>query len=156
MSDLQAKALAVMGIILGVSVLLFGVNAVSRFGRNVATGGLAKLVGERSAPAGATGPSTGVTYESPIGLSISIDSQRGIILQCSGRIPTLIGTFSVYSDVSFPGKQTLTVNMGDRKHVYDLGGHAFKVDLPNDLQGKSRVEYDGRGNIVVTVPDPIL
>ncbi len=90
-----------------------------------------------------------------IPLSITLDSRAGIILSCEGSVPTPIGTFEVYKNISFPSKTTLTVVLGDKKHIYDLGGRSFKVNLPNDLEGRSRIEYDGSGSIVVVIPSPV-
>ena len=90
-----------------------------------------------------------------IPLSIAFDSRVGIILSCEGSIPTPIGTFEVYKNISFPKRKTLTIVLGANKEVYDLGDRSFKVNLPNDLEARSTVEYDGNGNIVVVVPNPI-
>jgi len=100
--------------------------------------------------------SAGVKYTPPlIPLSIAFDSSGEIQLSCEGKIPTPIGTFEIYKNVSFGDKKTLTVVLGDKKHVYDIEDRSFKVSLPNDQDGKSKIEYDGRGNIVVLIPHPI-
>lgn len=101
------------------------------------------------------GGSTGIKYALPfIPLSIYFDSKDGIGISCSGKIPTPIGVFEVYKNVSFPGKNTLTIIIGNKKHVYDLENRPFSVSLPNELEGRSKIEYDGEGNIVVTIPRP--
>ena len=101
--------------------------------------------------------SVGIKYTPPFStLSISFDTERGIVLSCEGKIPTPIGTFEIYKNVAFPDKKTLTIVLGSEKHIYDLGDRSFKVNLPNDLEGKSKVEYDGKGNIVVIVPKPVF
>lgn len=101
--------------------------------------------------------SVGLRYTPPfLPLSISFDSEKGIILSAQGKIPTPIGTFEIYKNIAFPDRKTLTIVLGDKKHVYDLENRSFKVKLPNDLEGKSKVEYDGKGNIVVIVPNPVL
>jgi hypothetical protein len=98
----------------------------------------------------------GIKFTPPfIPLSVAINSSGGIELSCNGRIPTPIGTFEIYSNVSFPQQKTLTVVIGDKKHIYNLGDRAFKVHLPNDIEGRSKVEYDGNGNIIVVVPKPV-
>ncbi len=91
-----------------------------------------------------------------IPLSISIDSKEGIILSCEGAIPTPLGIFEIYKNISFPKKKTLTIVLAEKKHIYDLGEKSFKVHLPNDRKAESRVEYDGHGNIVVVIPNPIV
>ena len=100
--------------------------------------------------------SSGIKFK-PYGipLSIAFDSRSGIILSCEGTIPTPIGIFEIYKNVSFVGRKTLTIVRGDKKHIYDLGDRPFIVSLPNDLRGRSTVEYDGNGNITVIIPNPV-
>jgi hypothetical protein len=102
------------------------------------------------------GGSMGIEYSLPfIPLSIAFDSKEGIRLSCSGKIPTPIGVFEVYKNVSFPETNTLTIIIGDKKHIYDLENRPFTISLPNELEGKSKLEYDGKGNIIVVIPHPM-
>lgn len=102
------------------------------------------------------GGSAGIEYSLPfIPLSIGFDSEEGIRLSCSGKIPTPIGVFEVYKNVSFPETNTLTIILGDKKYIYDLENRPFKVSLPNELEGKTKLEYDGEGNIIVIIPKPL-
>ena len=102
------------------------------------------------------GGSAGIKYSLPfIPLSIFFDSKEGIGLSCSGKIPTPIGVFEVYKNVSSLGKTTLTIIIGNKKYLYDLENRPFSISLPNDLQGKSKIVYDGEGSIIVTIPRPL-
>lgn len=99
----------------------------------------------------------GVHFEANfIPLEVYINSRGDVSLGVSGpKVPTPIGTFSVHADVSFPDRNTLTIVAGNRKHVYDLFDQRFRVSIPSDRDGESRVEYDGKGNIVITISDPV-
>ncbi len=103
------------------------------------------------------GSKRGVTYRPLIApLTISIDGQgHPSITASSPELITPIGTFSVYENVAFPEKRTLTLVLGDLKHVYDLGTQRFEVRIPNDTRGLSKIMYEASGDIIVVVPDPV-
>ena len=107
--------------------------------------------------AGVSRTEVGSSYQAPvIPLEISIDSRGKVHLKArSGRLPTPIGTFSVYANVSFPDTKTLTVVAGETKSVFDLGQRRFQVNIPNDRNHRSTIDYDGAGNIMVVIPDPV-
>ena len=146
--------ITVLLIVLVAILFLVGPDRFNDAMSDVIEKGVIDTVKERM-PESTDGGSSGVKFK-PYGipLSIAFDSRGGIILSCEGTIPTPIGTFEIYKNVSFPGRKTLTIVLGQRKHVYDLGDRVFNVNLPNDLQGRSRVEYDGNGNVTVVVPNP--
>lgn len=98
----------------------------------------------------------GIGYSPPvIPLTIRVNHRGEVSVSAEGPvIPTPIGTFRAYANVSFPDTNTLTVVTGKTKTVYDLKGKAFRVSIPNDRHGQSRVEYDGR-DIFVTIPEPV-
>jgi prepilin-type N-terminal cleavage/methylation domain-containing protein len=102
----------------------------------------------------------GVRYDVPIvPISISISS-NGVAVSIEGRIQTPIGTFAVYSAAAVPivpeSQKTLTVILRKRAYVYALDDRKFAVRLPNDLRGRSQLFYDGKGNIKVVIPNPVV
>ena len=99
----------------------------------------------------------GLEYQPPfIPLTISVNKSGKISLKVTGaKLPTPIGTFSLYANVSFPDQKILTVVVGEKKHMYDMKNTSFRVNIPNDKQGQSKIEYDGKGNITVVIPEPV-
>jgi hypothetical protein len=147
--------ITILAFVLLAILFLVGPDKFNNTMSDVLEKGAINAVRERM-PQSADAGSSGIRFKPHlIPLSITLDSREGIILSCEGSIPTPVGTFEVYKNVSFPSKTTLTVVLGDKKHVYDLAGRSFKVNLPNDLEGRSRIEYDGSGSIVVVVPRPM-
>ena len=141
-------------IVLAVIMFLIGPVRFSNVVLDVLNKGVIETVKEKMPESDGTG-SFGAKFKPHIiPLSIAFDSRAGIVLSCEGKIPTPIGTFEIYKNVTFPKKKTLTIVLRDKKYVYDLGDRSFNVSLPNDLHGKSKVEYDGNGNIFVVVPNP--
>ena len=99
----------------------------------------------------------GVSYDPPIiPLVISYDSTNGLIITAIGELPTPIGTFAIYKNVSFPDRKTLTIVLNEEKYIYDLGDNKFEVQIPNDKDGNSTIEYEGDGNIIVIIPNPVF
>lgn len=152
---MEEKNIVAIVIVLAVIMLLIGPDRFNKVVTDVLNKGMIETVKEKMPESDGTG-SFGVKFKPyVIPLSIVFDSRAGIVLSCEGKIPTPIGTFEIYKNVSFPRKKTLTIVLRDKKHVYDLGDRSFKISLPNDLHGKSKVEYDGNGNIFVVVPNPV-
>ena len=146
------------GIVIAIVIIIIiffgmeGVNKINGFAERVLLG--KGLFGEIS-DNGVNG--IGVSYEPPvIPLVISYELDSGIILSAKGKIPTPIGTFAIYKNITFPEMKTLTIVLGNEKHIYDLEDNIFEVQIPNDKEGKSTIEYDGNGNILVIIPDPIF
>lgn len=99
----------------------------------------------------------GLRYQPPIvPISIAFTS-TGLSVTIEGRIQTPVGTFAAFSEIDSPSdKKILAVALGDAVYTYELDDRTFQVQLPNDLNGATRVTYDGKGNIRVVVPNPIL
>lgn len=102
----------------------------------------------------------GIRYQPPIiPIAISIGTD-GVTVSIDGHVQTPIGMFSVYGNVVAPfsneASRTLTVVAGDRGYVYPLDERTFEVNLPNDLNGKTKLSHDGKGNIRVEIPNPVL
>lgn len=94
----------------------------------------------------------------PLGITFSVDQNGNYSVSFTGvEIPTPIGTFKIGARVKeAEGKKTLTIVLGDEKHVYDMGNTQYEVSIPNDKHGKSKILYEAAGNIYVIVPDPIF
>ncbi|RLE28754.1 MAG: hypothetical protein DRJ61_15845 [Acidobacteria bacterium] len=100
---------------------------------------------------------SGVSFQPAfIPLEVSVNHRGKVSLRASGvKIPTLVGTFSIYANVAFPEKCTLTVVTGDSKTVFDLDNKKFKIAIPNDRDNNSTIEYDGNGDVIVVIPEPV-
>ncbi len=138
--DLTKTEISILSFFSLLIVLLVGPNILSKL-----------------SPRAATYSDAGLQFESNlIPLEIYISTGGEVSFGMTGpRVPTPIGTFTIYANVSFPDRKTQTVVAGDKKYMYDLHDIPFRVSLPNDLYGKSKVEYEGRGNIAVVVPKPV-
>jgi hypothetical protein len=99
----------------------------------------------------------GIRYQPPI-VPISIAfTNNGLSVTIEGRIQTPVGTFAAFSEIDNPtDDKVLAVAVGDAVYTYELDNRTFQVQLPNDLNGATSVTYDGKGNIRVVVPHPVL
>jgi len=101
----------------------------------------------------------GIRYQPPVvPISISVGTD-GVSVSIDGHVQLPIGTFTAYGNVvaplASPATKTLTLVAGPRGYVYPLDNRRFEVRLPNDLHGRSKLSYDGQGNIRVEIPTPV-
>jgi hypothetical protein len=101
--------------------------------------------------------SGGVTYEPPVvPIKISL-TRNGVTVSMEGRVLTPFGKISAFTEANFLEAKTLTLVIGANTTVYELdGGSRYTVEVPNDLRGRTRIHTDGKGNIRVVVPQPVL
>lgn len=100
---------------------------------------------------------SGVSYEPPFGLlTLSYSSTAGWQLQFNGQVITPVGRFGVWTTVSNLPQRYVRVVLGDQQTIYAIDGTPQVIALPNDAQGRSQMALDERGNLTITIPQPVV
>lgn len=93
------------------------------------------------------------SYSPPIlPVTVSVNSRGELNVAASSEVVTPVGAFS--ASWTREKVQYLKITLGSKTQYYPLGGGRFRVELPNSLKGRSRLDYDGKGNIHITIPQP--
>lgn len=88
-----------------------------------------------------------------IPVKVSVNSDGEIEVLMIGGVDTKIGGFSV--SVEEIEEYHLEITLGTETRFYTLGSRAYEVYVPNSLDGKTVVRYDGKRNVRIIVPNPV-